>query len=394
MATPQYKLKNLWLQAGESYYAYTVYLRKAEVLDLAGEWQESVRLLTNNYEFAKIAGAKKETADSEVKRIRLLRYLGKTQDFLVPLKKARAIYKKLGDEGGLNQVTNEIGLAYRFSGDNRKAEDCFCLLIDRAEKSGGLKHLMSGLGNLSQIYMQQGKHDLALEYLNRCMDISLRQNDNTFLTILYGSMGNTYFYQDRLDLAMEHYQKQFHSATKFGDIANISVAVGNIGNIHNRHGDFARALECYREKLDLSQKLGYKIGILQALGNMGLALTELGDMTEAQGCFERQLAVSREANDPEGIEGACSGLGEIFTQLADYTRAEEYFKLAIAVDIEHGLRNDLAVDYLGLAEMYLKKGDAGLAREAASLALVAAREIGDDELVAKAARLQKQRTDV
>jgi len=380
MATPQYKLKNLWLQAGESYYAYTVYLRKAEVLDLAGEWQESVRLLTNNYEFAKIAGAKKKTADSEVKRIRLLRYLGKTQDFLVPLKKALAIYKKLGDEGGLNQVTNEIGLAYRFSGNIRKAEDCFCLLIDRAEKSGDLKHLMSGLGNLSQIYMQQGKHDLALEYLNRCMDISLRQNDNTFLTILYGSMGNTYFYQDRLDLAMEHYQKQFHSATKFGDI----------GNIHNRHGDFDRALECYREKLDLSQKLGYKIGILQALGNMGLALTELGDITEARGCFERQLTVSREANDPEGIEGACSGLGEIFTQLADYTRAEEYFKLAIAVDIEHGLQNDLAVDYLGLAEMYLKKGDTDLVKKTAGLALAAAHKAGDEELVIKSKSLQKK----
>jgi hypothetical protein len=48
MAAPQYKIKNLWLQAGESYYAYTVHLHKAEVLDLAGDWQESLATLDDN----------------------------------------------------------------------------------------------------------------------------------------------------------------------------------------------------------------------------------------------------------------------------------------------------------------------------------------------------------
>jgi len=52
MAAPQYKIKNLWLQAGESYYAYTVHLHKAEVLDLAGDWQESLATLDDNYDFA------------------------------------------------------------------------------------------------------------------------------------------------------------------------------------------------------------------------------------------------------------------------------------------------------------------------------------------------------
>lgn len=379
-----YRLKMLWLESEGSYYAFDIHMHKAEVLDLVGDWQESLDILNKSHLFAQKAGAKKQEADSEIRRVRLLRYMGRGQDLNPSLDQAMSVYRELNDQCGINQTLNEIGLAYRFSGNIKEAEKSFAELISRGEISGDTKHQMSGLGNLSQIHMINGKFQEALDCLERCEKISGSQNDKTFSTILLGSIGNAHFFLEDYGRALEYYQKQLQLAYSLGDLANISVAVGNIGNIHNRRGEIEKALKCYQEKLDISQKLGYATGTQQALGNMGLILSENGNYEEARKYFERQLAVSIEADETEGIEGACSGLGAALLHLGDFENSERYLNKAISLDIERNLQGDLGSNYCILAELFLKKGDTAKARESAKKALAIGQEIEDEDLVNRA----------
>jgi tetratricopeptide (TPR) repeat protein len=384
MPQPRYHINKLWLEAGGQYYAYSVCLSKADVLELSGEWQQAEELFRKNLEFAKLAGAQSQTADSQIKLFRIMRYMGKVHDPLVSLNEALAIYTELGDQPGISQTINNIGLVYAAQGKQQKAEECFNDLIARSRRFGDSKHLISGLGNLSQLYINRGHFDKALDCLQQCCEASLKKNDREFLIISYGTIGNVYFFQDKLDLAHQYYKKQLELAQTLGDLANKSVAVGNIGNILYRQDKLKEAVECYRAKLEISQKLDYKTGISQSCGNLGIVHTEQGQYSKAVEYFEKQLKISEESGDPEGREGGCCGLGAVYAKTGRYDKARECLMKAVEIDLEAGFDKELDSNYLQLAEVCFQAGDNAGALGFLEKARLSARENENQDILAKA----------
>ncbi|MDO9068163.1 MAG: tetratricopeptide repeat protein [Deltaproteobacteria bacterium] len=388
MPQPRYHINKLWLEAGGQYYAYSVCLSKADVLELSGEWQQAEELFRKNLEFAKLAGAQSQTADSQIKLFRIMRYMGKVHDPLASLDEALTIYTELGDQPGISQTINNLGLVHAAQGRHQKAEECFNDLIARSKRFGDSKHLISGLGNLSQVHMNRGRFDQALECLEQCAEASLRENDSLFLSITYGTMGNVYFFQDRLDRSYEYYKKQLDLARRLGDPANQSIAVGNIGNINYRQGKYREAVDCYRTKLEISQKLDYKAGISQSCGNLGIVHAEQEQYQTALEYFERQLSISEEAGDPEGREGGCCGLGTVYAKTGEYGRSREYFLKAVEIDLEAGFDRELDSNYLQLAEVCSKAGDKTGALDHLEKAKLSAQKNKSEDILAKAEILE------
>jgi tetratricopeptide (TPR) repeat protein len=384
MSNFRYHINKLWLEAGGQYYAYSVCLSKADVLELSGEWQQAEELFRKNLEFAKQAGAKSQAADSQIKLFRIMRYMGKTHDPLVLLNEALAIYTELGDQSGISQTINNIGLVHAAQGKQQKAEECFTDLIARSKRFGDSKHLISGLGNISQLYINRGQFDKALDCLQQCCEASLKKNDMEFLIISYGTIGNVYFFQDKLDMAYQYYKKQLELAQRLGDLANKSVAVGNIGNILYRQDKLKEAVECYQSKLEISQKLDYKTGISQSYGNMGIVYAEQGQYSQASECFEKQLRISEEAGDPEGREGGYCGLGLVYAKTGRYDKARECLMKAVEIDIEAGFDKELDSNYLQLAETCFKAGDNAGALDYLEKTKLSARENEAEDILAKA----------
>jgi tetratricopeptide (TPR) repeat protein len=383
MSKSRYHINKLWLEDGGQYYACSIYLHKAEILELVGEWQEAERLYREIGQFALNARAKKQIADSEIKLFRIMRYMGKAQDPLAALSKALALYTELDDQSGISQAINNIGLVHMLHGRHQKAEEYFMELISRAKKHNDSKHLISGLGNISQLHINRGQFDRALDCLKQCADVSMAENEMGFLIISYGTIGNVYFYQKEFDQAYQYYRKQLELAQRLGDLANKSVAVGNIGNIFYRQSKFKEAVDCYQTKLEISQKLDYKIGIYQSYGNMGLVYADQGRYQDAMDCFKKMLEVSEIAADPEGREGGYSGMGLVYTKTGEYARARECFLRVVEIDLETGLTKELSSNYCQLAEACFMNGDSAETVEYLGKAILTARESNDDEVLTK-----------
>ena len=383
MPKPRYHINKLWLEDGGHYYACSIHLHKAEILELVGEWQEAEKLYREIGQFAVKAGAKKQIADSEIKLFRIMRYMGKVQDPLAALSKALTLYTELDDQSGISQASNNIGLVHMLQGRHQKAEECFLELISRAKKYNDSKHLISGLGNLSQLHINRGEFDRALDCLKQCCEVSLKENEMSFLIISFGTIGNVYFYQDNFDLAYQYYKKQLDLAQSLGDLANKSVAVGNMGNIFYRQGKHQDAVECYRTKLEISQKLDYKIGIYQSYGNIGLVYADQGRYQEAMDYFKKLLEVSENAADPEGREGGYSGMGLVYAKTGEYARARECFLKVVEIDLEAGLTKELGSNYFQLAEACFNNGDSAKAVEYLDKAILSARENENEEVLTK-----------
>ena len=218
---------------------------------------------------------------------------------------------------------------YHRLGDYEKALHYGELCLSYDESQGDPANISVSLGNLAGIYSSAGKHDVAIRYLNRAIDIEedLVRNDPTHtaksLAVRKAMLGEvlvakamTLSQDDRkplllqaLELTNEAYliDKQLDRKLQGG------VRLSQLGNIYQQLGDEEQARRCneealaiaretnnratevitllqlgrYREAADLAKTLGMKRQEMQACSSLAQEAKSRGDYEEATRCLER-----------------------------------------------------------------------------------------------------------
>ena len=218
---------------------------------------------------------------------------------------------------------------YHRLGDYEKALHYGELCLSYDESQGDPANISVSLGNLAGIYSSAGKHDVAIRYLNRAIDIEedLVRNDPSHtaksLAVRKAMLGEvlvakamTLSQDDRkplllqaLELTNEAYliDKQLDRKLQEG------VRLSQLGNIYQQLGDEEQARRCneealaiaretnnratevitllqlgrYREAADLAKALGMKRQEMQACSSLAQEAKSRGDYEEATRCLER-----------------------------------------------------------------------------------------------------------
>jgi signal transduction histidine kinase len=214
-----------------------------------------------------------------------------------------------------------------------------CLTYD--ETQGAKSDLSASLGNLAGIYSSAGKHDVAIDYLNRAIRIEeeLLQTDPEHtaksLAIRKAMLGEVLVAksmslhdEERRSLlaqALQLTKDAYHKDTELGRQAQVGMRLSQLGNIYKQLGDTEQARDCnekalqiaretgnrasevitllqldrYQEAIDLAHELGMKKQELEACRGLAQQCKEAGQYAEAVALLERAAklneAISTEA---------------------------------------------------------------------------------------------------
>jgi len=211
-----------------------------------------------------------------------------------------------------------------------------CLTYD--ETQGEKSDLSASLGNLAGIYSSAGKHDVAIDYLNRAIRIEeeLLQTDPEYtaksLAIRKAMLGEVLVAKSMelpeeerkplLAQALQLTKDAYLINTELGRQAQVGMRLSQLGNIYKQLGDTKQARDCnekalqiargtgnrpsevitllqleqYRDALDLAHELGMKKQELEACRGLAQQCKEAGQYAEAVTLLERAAALSETIN--------------------------------------------------------------------------------------------------
>lgn len=218
---------------------------------------------------------------------------------------------------------------YHRLGDYEKALYYGELCLSYDEAQGAPANISVSLGNLAGIYSSAGKHDVAIRYLNRAIDIEeeLVKNDASHtkksLAVRKAMLGEvlvakaiTLGEEDRRPLllqALELTNEAYLIDKQLDRKAQMGMRLSQLGNIYQQLGDEDEARRCneealaiahetnnratevitllqlgrYREAADLAKTLGMKRQEMQACSNLAQEAKNKGDYEEATRYLER-----------------------------------------------------------------------------------------------------------
>ncbi|MBK7812245.1 MAG: tetratricopeptide repeat protein [Saprospiraceae bacterium] len=198
-------------------------------------------------------------------------YLRKFAFALNDFQKALTINQKIGNEQGIANNYNNLGLVYQATFQFPKSLDCFLKTLAINEKTGNKPALINVLGNIGNIYFELGDYQKAKDYGERALNLLEHSNNKSALSGILTNLGNAYTHLKEYEIALSYKMKSLGLNQEANDSNLIATNYGNIGNVYMLMKKFEEALLYYQRGLSLNQKLNNQKGMAE----MHSGLTEV-----------------------------------------------------------------------------------------------------------------------
>ena len=214
------------------------------------------------------------------------------------LETALAAAKKLNDRTMEGVHLGNLGNAYYYLGETRKAIEYYEHDLDIAREIGDLRMEGNQLGNLGNAYKDLGEPRKAIEYYEQALAIAREIGDRRGEGNALGSLGNAYYYLGEPRKAIEYFDQALVIFQEIGDRRGEGNSLGNLGNAHAYLGEIRKAIEFYEQALAIAREIGDRSGEANTLFNSSLALFELGKRSEAIEKAEEALQIFEQIESP------------------------------------------------------------------------------------------------
>ena len=197
---------------------------------------------------------------------------------------------------------------YHRLGDYEQALRYGELCLNYDERFGAPSDLSASLGNLAGIYSSVGKHDVAIGYLNRAIDIEneLLAADENYspksLAVRKAMLGETLvakaltlpkderepLLQQALDLTNEAYLIDL----RLERTPQMGMRLSQLGNIYKQLGDSEQARECNEKALDIARQTGNRPSEVITLLQLD-RYEEAAELAQAIGMKKQEMEACR-----------------------------------------------------------------------------------------------------
>lgn len=236
-------------------------------------------------------------------------------------------------------------------------------LIAVIEKSADDTILANNYYILSRAYHDQGKYDLAHDYVKKMSQLSNKINYEK---------GILRYYLQNSQIAFIN--SEFNEAMKFS-IEGLKMAEARdnkdfqcsfsilIGNISLNQKNLARAVSYYEKAIEIGKTENDLSTLDPCYNNLGSIYFESKEYDKALYSFEQSLAIGIQRKDSVSIAGSKANIGTIYYAKMEYPRARDYFKQALDIYIKHDFKSEMASMYLNLALVNQDVGEYRLAED-------------------------------
>jgi tetratricopeptide (TPR) repeat protein len=243
--------------------------------------------------------------------------------------------QRLGRREDEGAALGNLGIAYYFLGEARRAIDFYELDLIITREVGNRLGEGQTLGNLGSAYRELGELRRAIEFNEQHLGITREIDDRRGEGQALGGLGVAYSFLGELHRALEFYEQWLVIAREIADLRWEGQALGGLGDAYKDLGELRRAIEFYEQWLVIAREIGDRRGEISALGNLGLAYADLGDARQAITFYEQWLVIAREIGDRADEASASWNLGEALAKQGELARAVELMQ--VYVDYLHEL---------------------------------------------------------
>ncbi|XP_067944134.1 tetratricopeptide repeat protein 28-like [Watersipora subatra] len=285
----------------------------------------------------------------------------------------------------LQHMRNNLGNAYKVTGRLDKAREILELARDEMLKSHASSEEMAKIhSSLGDVYMEMGRSHLAVEELEKCIEIREQLNSGPEgvlkrtliakkLAKLYEVTGNKQKSQEQSDKLKEDLAAFMNSKDKRDELlsdtsvseerASLLYKLGCILlKIENRSST-EEAVEVHKKCLSMYEKLAdtpdhrrHRARVYRGLGQGYNELKNYRKSIEAYMCAKELLV---ELDDADELRAICNNVGNAYEELSEFSKAEENIKQAISITEKLAVDNpdpklqiDIAASYNNLGVMY------------------------------------------
>ena len=302
-------------------------------------------------------------------------------------KRALEYYEELLDNSRKSNNKRYIGVALgNIANVHHSLGDDYNITLDYhfkslaiAQETGDREEISRAMGNIGQVYDEQGLHKKALAYYK--MKLAICQELENILEIcsVNGLIGDLYSNSGKYREAEKYYKYQLKIGKKLGNSVQVCRAYCGLGVLYSNQGRFSKAMEAYNRLRDL----GYEIQDVYIMGishiNMGQLDYETGDFEKGMKHYSKARRLLKKVDNKEGIATAFFGMAQISHALGLHDKALRYYNKAISISRDLSNRHILVIHYYNKAELLYKVGKTKQSARLGDEALKISEHIGWEE---------------
>lgn len=244
-----------------------------------------------------------------------------------------------------NNITNAItesnlGFLFLNQGRNDLAFDYLQRSVAILTESENGLHTAQALAYLAQVSSSTGNYAQAEEYLRIALSIrqKLLPENHELIAASYNDLG-VIFSQTDADKALDYFDQAIARYTSLhgSDHPKIAIAKTNSGLAYNQLKLYGDAINNFEEALTIWNKLHSDAHPTKAfvLNNMGLTYSQMGDLKAASGYFEQALnmyEISSGKKHPD-VASTLNLIGNVKKAQDNFSAAIQYYQQAIVANV-------------------------------------------------------------
>lgn len=240
-----------------------------------------------------------------------------------------AVWRVLGDSGGVALLLRNLGVVAWYQGDHDRAAEHFTASLAHYRERDDAAGIAAACNNLGLVADRRGSYDEAVERYTTSLTLWRTLGDKQGIANALHNLGLVAQKRLETENAATFYTESLAVRREIGDRPGIAQSLNGLGIIASLRGEYARAESLFQECLALDRELGNRASAAHALYHWAVALQRSGAYDRAQICYEESLAIREEIGSQVEIADSLTGLAHIARLTRDEDRAAGLYEAAL-----------------------------------------------------------------
>jgi len=257
-----------------------------------------------------------------------LNYLGMMYDFQGKPEKSIVCYEdymqkslELGDSIGYSRALSNLGMAYGIQGDIPKSLSYHLKSLDLSRNIDYEFGTISAYIKLGLLYLDIDDPEKSLDYFKKASEYDLKSD---YQISVKASMGEIFMHQGKYDMALTTLQESRQICEEINHIPYLSSVLLLLGDCYYLMGEHDQSMHVYREAYESNR--GQGVWEQQAMLGIGKNAIQLQDLKEAENVL-LQVAEETSGSDVNANNAECMRLlSELYEELDQPDKGLRYFK--------------------------------------------------------------------
>ncbi|MCE2698173.1 MAG: tetratricopeptide repeat protein [Nostocales cyanobacterium LE14-WE4] len=195
------------------------------------------------------------------------------------------------------------------------------------------------LHNISNINIANKNFEEAIQNLDEIIQIDESQNNFLGKAKTFNSRANIYYEQDQFEKALEYFQKSFAIFKNQNDIQGQITALHNIVNIYQRQGNYKYARVILSQALQNAKDSGAMYIQAAILNSMAFTYDKQDGFDEKIICFEEAFKIAQYIQDVNAQATTLNNMAYINAKQGNTEEAITQFKQLLALELHENNEN-------------------------------------------------------